>query len=77
MKKYEIEEARKKVLISEKTKGVVITRMANQKDMAKILKITTSAWNLKENYKRALTANELLILSEKAGLEPRQIILTR
>lgn len=47
----------------------------SQETLAHELGITLSSWNMKENYKRKLTANELVDLAEIAKMDPRQIIL--
>ena len=60
MKQYTLKQAREKIGLT-------------QEELANKLGRTVAAWNYKENYKRALTAKDLILLSKLAKLDPRQI----
>lgn len=63
MKKYTIKELREEKL------------KISQEKLASMLGITTSGLCHKENYKRCLKADELILLAELAEVDPRQIVL--
>ena len=58
-------------------KGIRCDLGFTQEQFAKLLGITTQSLRNKEGYKTPLTANELLIISDLAKIEPRDVKLTK